>query len=97
MVSAIDEAALNWGVKVLRYEIKDLTPPNVILQAIQRQITAEREKRAVVATSEGKKQEAINLAEGARAAAVARSEAAVEDQHRRRSGCGYSRDREGYC
>ena len=74
VVSAIDEAALNWGVKVLRYEIKDLTPPNVILQAMQRQITAEREKRAVVATSEGKKQEAINLAEGARAAAVARSE-----------------------
>ena len=64
VVSAIDEAALNWGVKVLRYEIKDLTPPNVILQAMQRQITAEREKRAVVATSEGKKQEAINLAEG---------------------------------
>ena len=48
VVSAIDEAALNWGVKVLRYEIKDLTPPNVILQAMQRQITAEREKRAVV-------------------------------------------------
>ena len=74
VVSAIDEAALNWGVKVLRYEIKDLTPPGVILQAMQRQITAEREKRAVVAASEGKKQEAINLAEGARAAAVARSE-----------------------
>lgn len=49
VVSAIDEAALNWGVKVLRYEIKDLTPPAVILQAMQQQITAEREKRAVVA------------------------------------------------
>ena len=47
VVSAIDEAALNWGVKVLRYEIKDLTPPAVILQAMQQQITAEREKRAV--------------------------------------------------
>ena len=55
VVSAIDEAALNWGVKVLRYEIKDLTPPAVILQAMQRQITAEREKRAVVAASEGRK------------------------------------------
>ena len=49
VVTAIDEAALNWGVKVLRYEIKDLTPPAVILQAMQQQITAEREKRAVVA------------------------------------------------
>ncbi|MCG5030930.1 SPFH/Band 7/PHB domain protein [Mesosutterella sp. OilRF-GAM-744-9] len=74
VVSAIDEAALNWGVKVLRYEIKDLTPPSVILQAMQRQITAEREKRAVVAASEGKKQEEINIAEGEKAAAVARSE-----------------------
>ena len=55
VVSAIDEAALNWGVKVLRYEIKDLTPPAVILQAMQQQITAEREKRAVVAASEGRK------------------------------------------
>lgn len=74
VVSAIDEAALNWGVKVLRYEIKDLTPPAVILQAMQQQITAEREKRAVVAASEGKKLEQINLATGAREAAIAQSE-----------------------
>lgn len=74
VVSAIDEAALNWGVKVLRYEIKDLTPPAVILQAMQRQITAEREKRAVIFESEGKKQEQINLANGAREAAIAKSE-----------------------
>lgn len=74
VVSAIDEAALNWGVKVLRYEIKDLTPPAVILQAMQQQITAEREKRAVVAASEGKKMEQINLATGAREAAIAQSE-----------------------
>ena len=74
VVSAIDEAALNWGVKVLRYEIKDLTPPAVILQAMQQQITAEREKRAVVADSEGRKQELINLATGAREAAIAESE-----------------------
>ena len=53
VVDAIDEAALNWGVKVLRYEIKDLTPPAEILRAMQAQITAEREKRAVIATSEG--------------------------------------------
>jgi regulator of protease activity HflC (stomatin/prohibitin superfamily) len=74
VVTAIDEAALNWGVKVLRYEIKDLTPPAVILQAMQQQITAEREKRAVVAASEGRKQEQINLATGAKEAAIAQSE-----------------------
>jgi regulator of protease activity HflC (stomatin/prohibitin superfamily) len=53
VVQAIDEAALNWGVKVLRYEIKDLTPPKEILHAMQSQITAEREKRALIAASEG--------------------------------------------
>ena len=74
VVASIDEAALNWGVKVLRYEIKDLTPPNVILQAMQQQITAEREKRAVIAESEGKKQEQINIAIGEKEAAIARSE-----------------------
>ena len=74
VVSALDLAAPNWGVKVLRYEIKDLTPPAEILRAMQAQITAEREKRAVIATSEGKQQEQINLAAGARAAAIAKSE-----------------------
>ena len=62
VVAALDEAARNWGVKVLRYEIKDLTPPAEILRAMQAQITAEREKRAVIATSEGKQQEQINVA-----------------------------------
>jgi len=80
VVAAIDEAALNWGVKVLRYEIKDLTPPAVILQAMQQQITAEREKRAVVAASEGRKMEQINLATGAREAAIAKSEGEKQAQ-----------------
>ena len=74
VVAALDEAALNWGVKVLRYEIKDLTPPAEILRAMQAQINAEREKRAVIATSEGKRQEQINLATGEREAFIARSE-----------------------
>jgi regulator of protease activity HflC (stomatin/prohibitin superfamily) len=74
VVNALDAAAPNWGVKVLRYEIKDLTPPAEILRAMQAQITAEREKRAVIATSEGKRQEQINIAQGQREAAIARSE-----------------------
>ena len=74
IVNAIDESAANWGVKVLRYEIKDLTPPAEILHSMQRQITAEREKRALIAASEGRRQEAINIASGEREAAIARSE-----------------------
>jgi len=74
VVSSLDEAALNWGVKVLRYEIKDLTPPNEILRAMQAQITAEREKRALIAASEGRKQEQINIATGERESQIQRSE-----------------------
>jgi regulator of protease activity HflC (stomatin/prohibitin superfamily) len=74
VVNALDEAARNWGVKVLRYEIKDLTPPNEILRSMQAQITAEREKRALIAASEGRRQEQINIATGEREAFIARSE-----------------------
>ena len=74
VVQALDEAALNWGVKVLRYEIKDLTPPAEILRSMQAQITAEREKRALIAASEGRRQEQINIATGEREAFIARSE-----------------------
>ena len=78
VVQAIDEAALNWGVKVLRYEIKDLTPPKEILHAMQQQITAEREKRALIAASEGRRQEQINIATGEREAFIARSEGEMQ-------------------
>lgn len=74
IVNAIDESAANWGVKVLRYEIKDLTPPAEILHAMQAQITAERGKRALIAASEGRRQEQINIASGEREASIARSE-----------------------
>jgi regulator of protease activity HflC (stomatin/prohibitin superfamily) len=86
VVSALDEAAANWGVKVLRYEIKDLTPPAEILRSMQAQITAEREKRALIAASEGRKQEQINIATGEREAYIARSEGAKQAEVNRAQG-----------
>ena len=80
VVAALDEAASSWGVKVLRYEIKDLTPPHEILHAMQAQITAEREKRALIAASEGRKQEQINIATGEREAFIQRSEGEKQSQ-----------------
>ncbi|MCX9157876.1 paraslipin [Niveibacterium sp. 24ML] len=74
VVAALDEASPGWGVKVLRYEIKDIVPPESVLKAMEKQITAEREKRALIAKSEGEKAQAINVAEGERAAAIAQSE-----------------------
>ena len=74
VVSVLDEAGRSWGVKVLRYEIKNITPPEAILRSMQQQITAEREKRALIAKSEGEKQQEINVAEGEKQAAVLKSE-----------------------
>ena len=74
IVAVLDEAGRTWGIKVLRYEIKSLTPPESILRAMQAQITAEREKRALIAKSEGQRQEEINLADGQRQAAILSSE-----------------------
>ncbi len=86
IVNAIDESAANWGVKVLRYEIKDLTPPKEILHAMQAQITAEREKRALIAASEGREQEQINIATGEREAAIAKSEGEMQASINRAQG-----------
>ncbi|MCX7229379.1 MAG: SPFH/Band 7/PHB domain protein [Burkholderiales bacterium] len=86
VVSSLDEAAMSWGVKVLRYEIKDLTPPNEILRSMQAQITAEREKRALIAASEGRKQEQINIATGEREASIQRSEGEKQAEINRAEG-----------
>jgi regulator of protease activity HflC (stomatin/prohibitin superfamily) len=80
VVSVLDEAGRTWGIKVLRYELKSLTPPESILRAMQAQITAEREKRAVIAKSEGQRQQEINIADGARQAAILQSEGAKQSQ-----------------
>jgi regulator of protease activity HflC (stomatin/prohibitin superfamily) len=70
VVSALDEASITWGVKTLRYEIKDITPPHDVLASMQLQMTAEREKRAVIAKAEGDKQAAIASSEGEKQAAI---------------------------
>ena len=72
--ATLDDATAAWGVKVLRYEIRDITPPASVMEAMEKQMRAEREKRAVIAQSEGNMQSQINLAEGAKAAAIAESE-----------------------
>lgn len=78
VVASLDQAAVSWGVKVLRYEIKDLVPPQEILRSMQAQITAEREKRARIAESEGRKIEQINLASGRREADIQQSEGEMQ-------------------
>jgi regulator of protease activity HflC (stomatin/prohibitin superfamily) len=75
VVAAIDEAAAGWGVKVLRYEIKNITPPQTVLMAMEKQMQAEREKRATILYSEGEKQSAVNVAEGQKEKVVLESEA----------------------
>ena len=78
VVASLDQAAISWGVKVLRYEIKDLVPTQEILRSMQAQITAEREKRARIAESEGRKIEQINLASGRREADIQQSEGEMQ-------------------
>jgi len=88
IVAELDEAGRNWGIKVLRYEIKSITPPESILRAMQAQITAEREKRALIAKSEGERQQAINVADGQRQAAILESEGEKQSAINRAQGEG---------
>lgn len=80
IVSSINEASKLWGVKILRYEIKNIVPPKTVLNAMEKQMQAEREKRAVILQSEGEKQSAINKAEGQKQKVVLESEAAQQRQ-----------------
>lgn len=80
VVSELDKASESWGVKVLRYEIKNITPPKDVLAAMEKQMRAEREKRAVILTSEGERDAAINTAEGEKQQVIKASEANKQRQ-----------------
>src|SRR6267143_4747903 len=80
VVSEVDKASESWGVKVLRYEIKNITPPQDVLAAMEKQMRAEREKRAVVLQSEGERDAAINTAEGQKQQVIKASEAKKQQQ-----------------
>ncbi len=80
LVTELDKASEAWGVKVLRYEIKNITPPHDVLAAMEKQMRAEREKRAVILTSEGQRDAAINTAEGEKQQVIKASEASRQQQ-----------------
>jgi regulator of protease activity HflC (stomatin/prohibitin superfamily) len=80
VVSEVDKASASWGVKVLRYEIKNITPPEDILAAMEKQMRAEREKRSVILTSEGVRDAAVNTAEGEKQKSIKESEAVRQQQ-----------------
>jgi regulator of protease activity HflC (stomatin/prohibitin superfamily) len=80
VVTELDKASEAWGIKVLRYEIKNITPPHDVLAAMEKQMRAEREKRAVILTSEGARDAAINTAEGDKQQVIKASEARKQQQ-----------------
>lgn len=80
VVNELDKASEPWGVKVLRYEIKNITPPKGVLDAMEKQMRAEREKRALILTSEGERDAAINQAEGEKQQVIKASEAKKQQQ-----------------
>ena len=80
VVQELDKASEPWGVKVLRYEIKNITPPHDVLAAMEKQMRAEREKRAVILTSEGTRDAVINAAEGSKQETIKASEARKQQQ-----------------
>lgn len=86
VVEELDKASNPWGVKVLRYEIKNINPPHDVLSAMEKQMRAEREKRAVILQSEGERDAKINQAEGEKRRVVLESEAAMQDQINRANG-----------
>ncbi len=86
IVSAINQAAQTWGIQCMRYEIKNITPPNSVLKAMELQMAADRQKRATILESEGKRQSQINVAEGKKQEVVLQSEAAMIDQVNRAKG-----------
>ncbi|MFP6637565.1 MAG: stomatin-like protein [Nitrospinaceae bacterium] len=86
IVQSINDASVVWGIQCLRYEIKDITPPDNVRQAMELQVAAERQKRAAVLDSEGKRQSQINIAEGIKQEVVLKSEAAMTDQINRAKG-----------
>lgn len=86
IVTSINLAAVNWGIQCMRYEIKDIQPPKSILQAMELQVAAERQKRANILESEGHRQAQINISEGEKAQVVLTSEAAYTDQINRAKG-----------
>lgn len=86
IVNSINQASNTWGIQCMRYEIKDIDPPQTVLQAMELQVAAERKKRAEILESEGKRESAINIAEAKKREVVLASEAALTDQVNRAQG-----------
>ena len=86
IVNAINDAAVKWGVQCMRYEIRNINPPKTVLQAMELQVAADRQKRAEILNSEGKRQSQINISEGEKQQVVLKSEASLTDQVNRAKG-----------